>query len=387
MINTILSQKDPRIAFSIGNIDVQWYGIIIVFAMVLGLFYVLNECKRVNLNKDDAVELFLWVIPLAVVFARLLYIIPRADEYFPWNSWDDFVHAIAIWEGGITIIGGLVGGVLGGIFFTIRHRKKINFGNTADLVVVPLLLGQIIGRLGNFVNQEAFGLPITNETLQTFPFGVYITRPSGVEGKYLKIVNDHILAGGGGNWFCATFFYEMVWNSIGLVFCLWMWRTNKIKKYPGIMLIFYFFWYCLGRFWLEFLRMDAVPITKVAMGVIAPVALVLLVVYVLLRNSQLSYKMVRKLAQENRLNGALLTEYDVKNYQRVGKIVSNEKNTLRVLYVGLPKFRSKSSAGSENDVDKREFIPIDFNNVPYYHVSKDYRAKFRRFVKTEAYTK
>lgn len=83
--------------------------------------------KKVGLTSDDVVELFLWLIPLAIVFARLLYVVPRWDEYFGNNGYhglDKFVHIIAIWEGGITIIGGLVGGLLGAIFFTLRHKSK-----------------------------------------------------------------------------------------------------------------------------------------------------------------------------------------------------------------------------------------------------------------------
>ncbi len=383
---TTISSKDPRIAFSIGNIDVQWYGLIIVCAMIIGLFYVIRECKKVNLTGDEGVELFLWVIPLAVVFARILYIVPsRVDEYFPWNSWDDFVHAIAIWEGGITIIGGIFGGILGGIFFTLHHRKKINFGNTADLVVVPLLTGQIIGRLGNFVNQEAFGLPITNSALQTFPFGVYIDRPSGVEGEYSSIVRDHISAGGGGNWFCATFFYEMVWNSIGLAFCLWFWNTGKHKKYPGFMLIFYFFWYCLGRFWIEFLRMDAVPVTKIAMGVIAPIALLFGLLYIKLRDSQESYKDVRRLAKDGNLEGSAILDYDIKNYAFVAKVLANGKNPLRYLYTGLPKRPKKSKDGEVEEVEVHVYIPVDFDSFEYYHVPKHYKRRFRQLKKQAVY--
>lgn len=83
--------------------------------------------KKIGITSDDAVELFLWLIPLAIVFARLLYVIPRADEYFGNNGlegWDKFVNIIAIWKGGITIIGGLVGGLFGALFFTLRHKKK-----------------------------------------------------------------------------------------------------------------------------------------------------------------------------------------------------------------------------------------------------------------------
>lgn len=384
MLSTVLATaQDPRVAFSIGNLDIQWYGLIIVFAMILGLAYVCRESKQVNLSSDDGVELFLWVIPLAVVFARVLYVFPaRIDEYFPWNSWDDFVHAIAIWEGGITIIGGIFGGILGGIFFTLRHRKKINFGNTADLVVVPLLTGQIIGRLGNFVNQEAFGLPIKNEAFQTFPFGVYITRPSGVGEQFHSIVYDNVPG-----WFCATFFYEMVWNTIGLCFCLWFWKSGRHKKYPGFMLIFYFFWYCLGRFWLEFLRIDAVPVTKVACGIIAPIALVVGALYLLIRNSQESYKHVRKLALSNSLEGAPLTQFDVKNYIFAGKVLSSAKNPIRVLYVRRLNSKKEQTGQSDASGDNNAFIAVDFENTDYYKVPKHYKRRFSQLKKQANYSR
>lgn len=364
MLDYIISTaQDPTTAFSIGSIEVKWYALFIVCAMILGLAYVCVECKKINLKTDDAIELFLWIIPLAIVFARILYIIPgRVDEYFPWNSWDDFVSFIAIWEGGLTIIGGIVGGILGGIFFTIRHRKQCNFGNVADLVVVPLLTGQIIGRLGNFVNQEAFGLPITDERFMTFPFGVYIDRPSGVGEKFHDIVYNNVPG-----WFCATFFYEMVWNTIGLVFCLAFWRKGRDKKYPGFMLIFYFFWYMLGRFWLEFLRMDAVPVTKVLCGVVAPIALVLGILYILACNSTWSYKTVRALAESGELTGASLTEYDVKNYVFVGKVLASKNNPLKLIYA------------------KGEYIGVDFDETDYYHVPKDYKRRFKNIANAEAY--
>lgn len=357
----LLTASDPRVAFSIGSLEVRWYGIIIVFAMLLGLLYVCLQAKKINLDSDDGVELFLWVIPLAIVFARIFYVLPRADEYFPWESTDDFVRAIAIWDGGITIIGGIVGGILGGIFFTLHHRKKCNFGQVADLVVVPLLLGQIIGRLGNFINQEAFGLPIKNEAFHFFPFGVYITDPSGVEAEFRDLVYSNTPG-----WFCATFFYEMVWNFIGLIMCYAAWKNGKNKKYPGILLIFYFFWYCLGRVWLEFLRLDAVPVTKIACGVVVPIAIIAFVVYIAVRNSQLSYKKIDYLLRNDTLNGVPLTRFDIKNYRFVGKILSNPKNPFRLLY-------------GRN----AEFYDADIEEYDYYFVSRDYKQKFKKLMKEE----
>lgn len=389
MTNFLLSTaQDPRVAFSIGGLTVQWYGLLIVCGMLLGLLYACWQAKKIGISSDDAVELFLWLIPLAIVFARLLYVIPRADEYFGNNGlegWDKFVNIIAIWKGGITIIGGLVGGLLGAVFFSLRHKKETNFLNVVDLVVVPVLIGQIVGRWGNFVNQEAFGLPITNEALQFFPFGVYITNPSGVEGAFKSIVDSHIQAGGGGNWFCATFFYEGVWNTIGAIFCVFMWKKNYQKKYPGILMIFYLFWYCIGRFWLEYLRMDAVPVTKTACLIVAILSLVIGVLYVLARTSRLAYLDVRKSAQKG-MNGAILTEYEVKNYKFVGKLFEDVATDSQKSSDKAKKFFAelllKIGYVRKSEPD---YIPVDFQSADYYHVPKDYKRRFNAMKKQDVY--
>lgn len=390
MINFLLSTaQDPRVAFQIGGLTVQWYGLLIVCGMLLGLLYACWQAKKIGITSDDAVELFLWLIPLAIVFARLLYVIPRADEYFGNNGldgWDKFVNVIAIWKGGITIIGGLVGGLLGAVFFSLRHKKETNFLNVVDLVVVPVLIGQIVGRWGNFVNQEAFGLPITNEALQFFPFGVYITDPSGVEDAFKSVVDSHIQAGGGGNWFCATFFYEGVWNTIGAILCVLMWRKDYQKKYPGILMIFYLFWYCIGRFWLEYLRMDAVPVTKTACLIVAILSLVIGVFYILARTSRLAYLDVRKSAQKG-INGAILTEYEVNNYKFVGKLFQDVATDSQKSSDKAKKFFAelllKIGYVRKNEPD---YILVDFENSDYYHVPKDYKRRFNAMKKQDVYT-
>lgn len=297
-----------KIAFTIGDLEVAWYGIIIVIGMIAGLTIICFECKRVNLNVDDAVELFLWVIPLAVVFCRVFYVGARPDVYFPVESWSDFVDLIAIWDGGITIIGGLVGGLIGASIFAYRMRRKCNFGNVVDLIVVPLLTGQIIGRLGNFVNQEAFGIPITDPRLQTFPFAVWIDQPQGVEPEYHDLVYSNVPG-----WFAATFFYEMVWNFIGACIFFAIWRKNK--RFPGILGFCYFFWYFLGRAWLESLRIDAVPVTQIACIVVVPVALLLGAAYILVCMSRQSFRKVNNAVKDGRLGITELDRFDVANYR------------------------------------------------------------------------
>ena len=387
MFDFILATKDnPREAFRIGSLSVEWYGLIIVRGMIVGLAYACWQSKKVGLTPDDIIELFLWLIPLAIVFARLLYVLPRFDEYFGnklLHGWEKFVHIIAIWEGGITIIGGLLGGLIGAVFFSLRHKKQTNFLNVVDLVVVPVFLGQIIGRWGNFVNQEAFGLPITNKALQFFPFGVYITDPSGVSGDFKTIVDRHIRAGGGGNWFCATFFYEGVWNAIGVAIAVALWRKDYQKKYPGILMIFYLFWYCLGRFWLEFLRMDAVPVTKTACIIVSVIALVIGIVYVIARNSKLAYSSLRALASSGE-KGAYVSEYEIANYERIGKIFASANTqsdkagkkiasffamlTLKICYVRK---------------DEKDYLPLDRADVVV--AKKGYKKRLKNIQKTATY--
>ena len=312
-----------KIAFSIGNLHVAWYGIIIVIGMILGLLILCYQCKRVNLATEDAIELFLWVIPLAIVFGRLLYVLVRPEDYMPVESWDDFVDFIAVWDGGITIIGGILGGIIGAGIFAFRMRKKCNFGNVVDITILPLLTGQIVGRLGNFINQEAFGLPITDPRFQTFPFAVWIDNPSGVEPEYHDIVYGNVPG-----WFAATFFYEMVWNFIGAVIMFAILRKNK--RFPGLLGFCYFFWYFLGRSFMESLRIDAVPITQIACFVLIPVSLLLGAAYVLWCLSRQSFRAVNSAVLGGELAYTELNKFDIANYVFVTRLIGKHGKVARL---------------------------------------------------------
>ena len=329
-MTNLLSAID-RIAFRIGSIEVAWYGILIVLGMLTGLFIVVSQVKRINLNFDDAVEFFLWVIPIAVVMARLLYVMVRPDEYFnsaDWkeNSTDAFVRMIAIWDGGITIIGGILGGLVGVILFWIRKRKKANFGQIVDLIVPALLVGQLFGRVGNFINQEAFGKPASMLGIpEKFPFSVYIDNPSGVEPEYRDLVYSNTPG-----WFAATFFYEMCWNAIGAVIAFVVWRKNK--RYPGILAFFYFFWYFLGRGLLEYVRIDAVPITQIACFVIVPLAVVLAGAFILACENHMAFKKINNAMKDGIFGDVYFSNWEVKNYLVSVKIIDKCGKVARKFY-------------------------------------------------------
>lgn len=331
MTMTNLLSAIDRIAFRIGSVEVAWYGILIVIGMLTGLLIVVSQVKRINLNFDDAVEFFLWVIPIAVVMARLLYVMVRPEEYFnsaDWkeNSTDAFVRMIAIWDGGITIIGGILGGLVGVILFWIRKRKKANFGQIVDLVVPALLVGQLFGRVGNFINQEAFGKPASMLGIpEKFPFSVYIDNPSGVEPEYRDLVYSNTPG-----WFAATFFYEMCWNAIGAVIAFVVWRKNK--RYPGILAFFYFFWYFLGRGLLEYVRIDAVPITQIACFVIVPLAVVLAGAFILACENHIAFKKINNAMKDGIFGDVYFSNWEVKNYLVSVKIIDKCGKVARKFY-------------------------------------------------------
>lgn len=247
---------DP-VAFTIFGRDIAWYGIILTCAMLIGLIVSTIRCKKVGITFDDLVELFIFVIPLAIIGARIGYVMVR-PEYFPSDfTWEDFVNIFAIWDGGLTIMTGVPFGVLGGWIWT--KWRKVDFLHLADIIMPVILLSQGLGRWGNFMNQEIYGAPITNPSLQWFPMATYIARKGG--------------------WYQATFFYEM-FLTILLFFVLIILLRHFCVKGAGTCL--YIFSYTLVRFILEFFRDDGtlyevVNYNQIICAVIAVLSLALLI--------------------------------------------------------------------------------------------------------------
>ena len=228
-----------RVAFSIFGNDVYWYGIVITLGIILafGLYLLLSYKRRIDL--DFSLELFIWVIPMAVIFCRVFYVVPRLGDEYSLSSWDGFVDAINISNGGLTIIGGIFGGAFGVVFCCMRNRKY-SLMRVADCVVIAVLLGQIIGRWGNFFNQELYGIEVTNPALQHLPFAVFIDAT--------------------GKWHYASFFFEGTLNAIGLAIALVMYFVPKKPLKNGTFSIFYLGWYGFVRGSLEFIK-DGDPVT------------------------------------------------------------------------------------------------------------------------------
>ena len=221
---------DPRAAFYLfdkNGIAIHWYGIIIAFGLILGVVLGLREAKRRGYRSDMILDLMLLAIPICIVCARLYYVI------FTWNTYaNDLSKVFAVWEGGLAIYGAVIGGVIAALIF--YKWRKVPMGEVLDIAAPSLIIGQAIGRWGNFVNQEAFGNLVTNPANQWFPYSVYIDRL--------------------GEWHQATFFYESMWNL--LTFAILIILRKRIKVRGGIFAL-YLVLYGIGRFYIESLRTDS----------------------------------------------------------------------------------------------------------------------------------
>lgn len=213
----------PYSRYLIGTLP--WYSALIVTGILSALFIVFREEKRLQLPHDTTVDLALCVIPCGIIGARLYYVL------FSWELFrDDPLRILRIWEGGLAIYGGVIGGFIAGAIFS--RIRRIPFSRLMDMAAPALPLAQAIGRWGNYFNQEAYGAPITNPTWQFFPIGVLVN----------------------GQWYMATFFYESMWNL--LVFAALMFTRRRMRR-SGDVFLWYAALYGAGRFVIEGLRSDS----------------------------------------------------------------------------------------------------------------------------------
>lgn len=222
--------KDPYLVqnlFGIPGLSIRWYAAIICLGLVAGLLVAYLMGRKRGYNFDMVLDLLLLALPVCIIGARLYYVA------FEWESYkNNPAEIFAIWHGGLAIYGAVIGGVIAAVVFC--KWRKVPLGDVLDIGSLGLILGQAIGRWGNFANQEAFGNLITNPDLQFFPYGVYIDRL--------------------GEWHQATFFYESMWNLLVLAVLLWYFKRAKHK---GNVFVAYLALYGVGRFFIEGLRTDS----------------------------------------------------------------------------------------------------------------------------------
>ncbi len=223
-----------RVFLEIGPLTIYWYGVIIAFGAFLGLYLATRESDRLGLKKDLVVDLVVFAIPIAIICARIYYVIFEWEQYEGGTWWDVF----AIWNGGIAIHGALIGAVLTAIVFT--RVRKVSFWQLADVIAPSIILGQAIGRWGNFMNQEAHGGAISEATYNSFH-------------QYLPdfIMNQMCIDG---IMYHPTFLYESFWDILVFIFLLFLRRFNPVR---GEVFLSYAMTYSVGRFFIEGMRTDS----------------------------------------------------------------------------------------------------------------------------------
>ena len=218
-------ELNPGRSFSVGPLTIHYYGLIIAIGLMLAVLYCSRRSKEFGITEDDLLDGVLWVTPFAIVCAR---------AYYCAFAWHEFaanpISVLYIWNGGIAIYGGVIGAILGVIVFC--KLKKLKISTVLDLVMMGFLIGQALGRWGNFFNREAFGA----ETDSFFRMGLYNFK-TGVTAYYHP-----------------TFLYESVWNAVGFVLLHFI---SKRRKYDGQVALCYAAWYGLGRCMIEGLRVDS----------------------------------------------------------------------------------------------------------------------------------
>ena len=219
-----ISMNPPR-GFSIGPLNIHFYGLVIACGLILAVLYACRRCREAGLTEDSLLDGVLWITPFSILCARAYYCV------FSWPMYrNNPISVLYIWEGGLAIYGAVLGAAVGVIIFC--KIKKCSLPALLDLVSLGFLIGQCIGRWGNFFNREAFGAATDAVTRM----GLYNTVTGATE------------------YYHPTFLYESVWNLIGFLLLHFL---SKKKQYDGQIALGYCAWYGLGRAFIEGLRMDS----------------------------------------------------------------------------------------------------------------------------------
>ncbi len=229
------------VAIDLGVIEIRWYGLIIAVGILLALYMAVRESEKRGLAKDTFLDLILYAVPIAIISARIYYVIFQWDYYS-----QNLGEIIKIWNGGIAIHGALIGSVITAYVFT--KVKGISFWKLADIAAPSILLGQAIGRWGNFINQEAHGGEVSRAFLEGLYLPDWIINQMYIEGPIGEFAYYH-----------PTFLYESLWNFVGVVLLL---ALRKVNLRRGESFLTYVIWYSIGRFFIEGLRTDSLMVTS-----------------------------------------------------------------------------------------------------------------------------
>ena len=255
-----------RIFLSIGPINIYWYSVLIVLAIIIGMFFSLKESDKNRIGREFLYDLIFYLIPVAIIGARLYYVIFNFSLFK-----DNLIDILKVWEGGMAIYGSVIAAIIFIIYYCKKKDKNILL--TLDTLAPYLILGQAIGRWGNFINKEAHGALTTYAYLKNMHLPNFI-----IEGMYIN-----------GSYYIPTFLYESLWCLLGFIILLIIRKNNKYKN-KGILLFSYFVWYGIGRFFIEGLRTDSLYLGIFRISQIVSIILILIgisgIIYVVRRDKK-----------------------------------------------------------------------------------------------------
>ncbi len=244
------------ILIEIGNIKIYWYSIMILAGVLIGSFLVIKESKKFNISKSKISDMIFYIVIFGILGARIYYVIFNMDYYLK-----NPIDIIKVWEGGLAIHGGIIAGIVYLLYYT--KKNNLNTLLITDICVPGLLIGQSLGRWGNFFNGEAHGPQTTLEHLQHLHLPKFIINGMNIDGIY----------------YIPTFLYESIWCLIGLIIILSI-RKLKIKK--GNITGFYLIWYGIGRFIIEQLRTDSLMLNTLKQAQIISIIMIIIGIIILI---------------------------------------------------------------------------------------------------------
>ena len=249
------------ILIDFGPIQIYWYSVIVLSAILIGSAIFLKAAKKEGYKEDFLTNILFYGIIFSIVGARLYYVLFNFSYYIKKP-----LEIIAIWNGGLAIHGGIIGGALCLLYHCLKYKK--NFLKLADLLAPSLILGQSIGRWGNFFNSEAHGPQVAKEVLEKLPIPKFVINGMNIDGAYYH----------------PTFFYESMWCLLG--FIILMILKKKVKLRRGGLTGIYFIWYSIARFFIEGLRTDSLMLGPIKIARLVSVFLFFLGLYLLFRKKK-----------------------------------------------------------------------------------------------------
>lgn len=249
-----------RVLLSVGPINIYWYSFLIFLSLIIGLILIKVECKKKNMDFNFILDLVCYVVPIAIVGARLYYVIFKFDS-FKYNLLSIFY----IWEGGLAIYGAIISSIIFIVYYCKKHNKDIL--TVLDLASVSLILAQAIGRWGNFFNQEAYGSITSLEFLKSLHLPNFIIDNMFIDNAYRQ----------------PTFLYESIWCLLGFIILI---IFRKFSKRKGNITSLYLIWYGIGRFLIETLRSDSLYIGIFKVSKIVSIFMIIIGLFILIRGEK-----------------------------------------------------------------------------------------------------